>query len=163
MKNAAALTNPASDLDHVSVSITRLGHACDIPLPAYATEQSAGMDLCAAIVEPLTIQPGQTAMVPTGLAIALPAGFEAQIRPRSGLAAKNDVTVLNSPGTIDADYRGEIKVILINHSQTPFIIEHGMRIAQMIVARHSTVQWNEVSELSETGRGAGGFGSTGTK
>lgn len=133
------------------------------PLPAYATEQSAGMDLTAAIDAPIIIQPGQTAIVPTGLAIALPPGFEAQVRPRSGLAAKNGVTVLNSPGTIDADYRGEIKSIMINHSTTPFTVERGMRIAQMVIARHSTVQWTEVSELNETSRGAGGFGSTGTK
>lgn len=163
MKAAATMTATQSPLDTVSVSITRLDHAKDIPLPAYATEQSAGMDLCAAITEPLTLQPGQTAMVATGLAIALPPGFEAQVRPRSGLAAKNGVTVLNSPGTIDADYRGEIKAILINHSQTPFTIERGMRIAQMVVARHSTVQWEERAELTETTRGAGGFGSTGTR
>jgi dUTP pyrophosphatase len=121
------------------------------------------MDLCAAIDAPITLQPGQHGMVPTGLSIALPAGFEAQVRPRSGLAAKNGVTVLNSPGTIDADYRGEIKAILINLSQTPFVIERGMRIAQMVVARHSTVTWAEVETLDETTRGAGGFGSTGTK
>ena len=152
-----------NQLDHVGVSITRLPHAADLPLPSYATEQSAGMDLCAAIDAPLTLAPGQTAMVATGLAIALPAGFEAQVRPRSGLAAKNGVTVLNSPGTIDADYRGEIKAILINHSQTPFVIERGMRIAQMVIARHATVTWTEVASLDETTRGAGGFGSTGTK
>lgn len=160
---AAALNNNSSSLDPVGVAITRLPHAADFALPAYATEQSAGMDLCAAIDTPMTVQPGDHVMVPTGLAIALPAGFEAQVRPRSGLAAKNGVTVLNSPGTIDADYRGEIKIILINHGHDPFVIERGMRIAQMVVARHSTVRWQEVSELSETTRGAGGFGSTGTK
>ncbi len=153
----------ASALDHVSVAITRLPHAADISLPAYATEQSAGMDLCAAIDAPITLQPGDSGMIATGLAIALPAGFEAQIRPRSGLAAKNAVTVLNSPGTIDADYRGEIKIILINHGHDPFIIERGMRIAQMVVARHATVQWSELETLSETSRGSGGFGSTGTR
>ena len=153
----------SSSLDFVTIDITRLPHAANLALPAYATEQSAGMDLCAAIDAPMTLEPGQHAMVPTGLAIALPVGFEAQVRPRSGLAAKNGVTVLNSPGTIDADYRGEIKAILINLSQTPFVIERGMRIAQMVIARHSTVQWTEVSTLSETSRGAGGFGSTGTK
>lgn len=153
----------AAALDHVSVAITRLPHAANIALPAYATEQSAGMDLCAAIDAPVTLQPGDSGLIATGLAIALPAGFEAQIRPRSGLAAKNAVTVLNSPGTIDADYRGEIKVILINHGHDPFIIERGMRIAQMVVARHATVQWTELETLSETARGSGGFGSTGTR
>ncbi|AGH97697.1 dUTP diphosphatase [Micavibrio aeruginosavorus] len=152
-----------NQLDHVGVSITRLPHAADLPLPSYATEQSAGMDLCAAIDAPLTLAAGQTALVSTGLAIALPAGFEAQVRPRSGLAAKNGVTVLNSPGTIDADYRGEIKAILINHGPVPFVIERGMRIAQMVIARHATVTWTEVTSLDETARGAGGFGSTGTK
>lgn len=153
----------ASALDHVSVAITRLPHAADISLPAYATEQSAGMDLCAAIDAPIILQPGDSGLIATGLAIALPAGFEAQIRPRSGLAAKNAVTVLNSPGTIDADYRGEIKIILINHGHDPFVIERGMRIAQMVVARHATVQWSELDSLSETSRGSGGFGSTGTR
>ena len=153
----------SNQLDHVGIAITRLSHAADLALPAYATEQSAGMDLCAAIDAPITLAPGQTAMVATGLAIALPPGFEAQVRPRSGLAAKNGVTVLNSPGTIDADYRGEIKAILINHGPAPFVIERGMRIAQMVVARHATVQWAEVETLDETARGAGGFGSTGTK
>ncbi|MBI2235041.1 MAG: dUTP diphosphatase [Micavibrio aeruginosavorus] len=150
-------------LDHVSVAIMKLPHAANIPLPAYATEQSAGMDLCAAINAPLTLEPGARTLVPTGLAIALPAGFEAQVRPRSGLAAKNGVTVLNSPGTIDADYRGEIKVILANLGGEAFTIERGMRIAQMVVARHATVQWQETAELDQTARGAGGFGSTGTK
>lgn len=146
-----------------NVRIARLTHAKDLPLPSYATEQSAGMDLCAAIDAPVTLQPGQRDMIATGFSIALPAGFEAQIRPRSGLAAKNGITTLNTPGTIDADYRGEIKVILINHGQDAFTIERGMRIAQMVIARHSTVHWNEVSELDETTRGAGGFGSTGTR
>lgn len=159
----AAAISSASSLDNVSVKITRLPHASDLPLPAYATEQSAGMDLIAAIDAPVTVQPGQTVMVATGLAIALPAGFEAQVRPRSGLAAKNGVTVLNTPGTVDADYRGEIKVILINHGSAPFVIERGMRIAQMVVARHSTVTWAEVETLDETARGSGGFGSTGTR
>jgi len=146
-----------------TINITRLPHAADLPLPSYATSQSAGMDLCAAIDTPITMAPGATALVPTGLAIALTPGFEAQVRPRSGLAAKNGVTVLNSPGTIDADYRGEIKAILINHGQEPFTIERGMRIAQMVIARHATIQWNEVETLDETDRGAGGFGSTGTR
>lgn len=146
----------------VTIAITRLPHAVDYPLPAYATEQSAGMDLCAALEHPMTLQPGDSGIIPTGIAIALPVGYEAQIRPRSGLAAKNRVTVLNSPGTIDADYRGEIKAILINHGHDAFIIEPGMRIAQMVVASHAIVSWNEQADLSETSRGQGGFGSTGT-
>jgi dUTP pyrophosphatase len=149
-------------MDKINIQLCRLPHAADLALPAYATEQSAGMDLLAAVDAPMTIAPGKTTMVPTGLSIALPPGYEAQVRPRSGLAAKNGVTVLNSPGTIDADYRGEIKAILINHGAEPFVIERGMRIAQMVVARHSHVSWNEVSVLDETARGAGGFGSTGT-
>lgn len=146
-----------------SIQITKLPHAADLALPAYATEQSAGMDLLAAVDAPMVIEPGKRALVPTGIAIALPAGFEAQIRPRSGLAAKNGITVLNTPGTIDADYRGEIKAILINLGDVPFTIERGMRIAQMVVAAHAIVAWNEVENLDETTRGAGGFGSTGTK
>ena len=145
------------------IAITKLPHAADLALPAYATEQSAGMDLLAAIDAPMVIEPGKRALVATGIAIALPAGFEAQIRPRSGLAAKNGITVLNTPGTIDADYRGEIKAILINLGDAPFTIERGMRVAQMVVAAHATVAWNEVETLDETQRGAGGFGSTGTK
>jgi dUTP pyrophosphatase len=131
--------------------------------PFYATVNSAGMDLKANIKEPITLAPLQRAMVPTGLYIALPEGTEAQIRPRSGLAAKHGVTVLNTPGTIDADYRGEIKVILVNLSNDPFTINPGERIAQMVVARYEKVEWNEVESLDETERGAGGFGSTGTK
>ena len=143
--------------------LKRLPHAADLPLPAYATEHSAGMDLLAAVAEPLTLAPGEIKLVPTGLSIALPAGFEAQVRPRSGLALKSGVTVLNSPGTVDADYRGEIGVILINHSKIPFTIERGMRIAQMVIAKHETIQWNAVEDLDATPRGSGGFGSTGTK
>ncbi len=131
------------------------------PCPAYATPQSAGVDLKANLEEPVTLQPLQRTLVPTGLFIALPAGFEAQVRPRSGLAAKHGITVLNTPGTIDADYRGEIKVILVNLSQEPFEIVPGERIAQMVIARHEQVQWEEVEELDATERGAGGFGSTG--
>jgi dUTP pyrophosphatase len=149
--------------DNGTINITRLPHAQDLPLPTYATAQSAGMDLCAAIDAPIVMQPGAIALVPTGLAIALTPGLEAQVRPRSGLAAKNGVTILNSPGTIDADYRGEIKAILINHGREAFTIERGMRIAQMVIARHATVQWNEVETLDETERGIGGFGSTGTR
>lgn len=131
------------------------------PAPAYATIQSAGMDLKANIEEPVTIAPLQRVMVLTGLSIALPEGTEAQIRPRSGLAAKHGVTVLNSPGTIDADYRGEIKVILVNLSDTPFIVNPGERIAQMVIARYEHVEWDEVETLDRTDRGEGGFGSTG--
>ena len=131
--------------------------------PFYATVNSAGMDLKANIEEPITLAPLQRAMVPTGLYIALPEGTEAQVRPRSGLAAKHGVTVLNTPGTIDADYRGEIKVILVNLSNEPFTINPGERIAQMVVARYEKVEWDIVESLDETERGAGGFGSTGTK
>lgn len=145
------------------VAVTKLEHAADLPLPAYATPDSAGLDLMAAITEPMRIEPGSRAMVPTGLAIALPRGFEAQVRPRSGLAAKNGVTVLNSPGTIDADYRGEIKVILINHGAEPFSVERGLRIAQMVVAPVTRIAWDEQGALDETARGVGGFGSTGVE
>lgn len=131
------------------------------PTPAYATEKSAGMDLKANIQEPVTLEPLQRAVIPTGLYIALPDGVEAQVRPRSGLAAKFGITVLNSPGTIDADYRGEIGVILINLSDLPFVIKPGERIAQMVVARYEKVQWEEVEILDGTERGEGGFGSTG--
>ena len=131
--------------------------------PSYATVNSAGMDLKANIEEPITLAPLQRAMVPTGLYIALPEDTEAQVRPRSGLAAKHGVTVLNTPGTIDADYRGEIKVILVNLSNEPFTINPGERIAQMVVARYEKVEWDIVDTLDETERGAGGFGSTGTK
>ena len=137
--------------------VNRSAHA----LPAYATEQSAGMDLRADLENPVVLGPLERALVPTGLFIALPAGYEAQVRPRSGLAAKHGVTVLNTPGTIDADYRGEIKVILVNLSQEPFEIVPGERIAQLVVARHERVEWEPAETLDETGRGAGGFGSTG--
>jgi dUTP pyrophosphatase len=132
-------------------------------LPEYATALSAGMDLKANIGEPVELNPLERALVPTGLFIELPEGHEAQIRPRSGLAAKHGITVLNSPGTIDADYRGEIKVILVNLSNTPFTINPGERIAQMIVAKHETVEWQCTEHLSETTRGEGGFGHTGKK
>ena len=131
--------------------------------PAYATAQSAGMDLRANLEAPITLKPMERAMIPTGLFIELPVGYEAQVRPRSGLAAKHGITVLNTPGTIDADYRGEIKVILINLSTEPFEIQHGERIAQMVIAKHETMQWDEVEVLSDTERGAGGFGSSGVK
>jgi len=144
-----------------SVKITKLENAADLPLPHYATEQSAGMDLAAAIDAPIVIKSGEVKIIPTGIAMALPAGMEAQIRPRSGLAAKHGVTVLNAPGTVDADYRGEFKVILINHGAEDFTIERGMRIAQVIIARYEHVTLEEVSSLDETKRGTGGFGSTG--
>lgn len=147
----------------VSVAVLRLPHGSDLPLPAAATAGAAGLDLPAAVPAdaPMVIAPGAYAMVPTGLAIALPEGFEAQVRPRSGLAAKHGVTVLNAPGTVDADYRGELKVILINHGREPFTVERGQRIAQMVVAAVAVPVLTEVSELPETVRGAGGFGSTG--
>ena len=129
-------------------------------LPSYETLHSAGMDLRASLEEPVTLQPLQRALVPTGLFIELPEGYEAQIRPRSGLAAKKGITVLNAPGTVDADYRGEVKVILVNLSDQPFVIEDGERIAQMVVAAHERIAWNEVATLAETERGSGGFGST---
>lgn len=132
-------------------------------LPAYETLFSAGMDLRANCELPVTLKPLERAMIPTGIFIELPEGYEAQIRPRSGLAAKKGVTVLNSPGTIDADYRGEIKVILVNLSNDDFVVEHGERIAQMVVSKHERVEWQLSAELAETGRGSGGFGSTGVK
>ncbi|HEU0138049.1 MAG TPA: dUTP diphosphatase [Flavobacterium sp.] len=132
-------------------------------LPEYETLASAGMDLRAYLSEPITLNPLERAIVKTGLFIELPIGYEAQVRPRSGLAAKKGVTVLNSPGTIDADYRGEIGVILVNLSNEPFVIENGERIAQMIIAKHERAEWSQVAELSETKRGEGGFGSTGLK
>lgn len=133
------------------------------PLPEYATLQSAGMDIRANLDEPITLQPLQRCLVPTGLYIALPPGTEAQIRPRSGLALKKGITVLNSPGTIDADYRGEIGIILINLSQEPFVIQDGERIAQMVVARYEQARWNTVESLDDTERGEGGFGHSGQK
>ena len=149
-------------MTQVEIAISRLPHNTDLPLPAYETAQSAGMDLAAAIDAPVTLAPGGRALVPTGLAIALPAGYEAQVRPRSGLAAKNGVTVLNTPGTVDADYRGEVKVILINLGDDAFEIERGMRIAQMVIAPVTQASLTEVDTLPETARGTGGFGSTGT-
>ena len=133
------------------------------PSTAYATLQSAGMDIRANLQEPVTLAPLQRALIPTGIYIALPEGFECQARPRSGLAVNHGITVLNSPGTIDADYRGELKILLVNLSDTPFVIENGERIAQLVVARHEHVEWEEVEVLDETGRGEGGFGSTGVK
>ena len=132
-------------------------------LPRYETEYSAGMDLRANLDNSVTIMPLERALIPTGLFISLEEGYEAQVRPRSGLAFKKGITVLNAPGTIDADYRGEIGVLLVNLSNEPFIVENGERIAQMVIAKHERVEWNPVNELSETSRGAGGFGSTGVK
>lgn len=147
----------------IAVRLQRLPHGADLPLPAYETAGSAGMDLRAAVPEdaPLTLAPGARALVPTGLKIALPPGHEAQVRPRSGLALKHGVTCLNSPGTIDADYRGEVGVILINHGSDPFVVRRGERIAQMVVAPVLQVALVEAEALDETARGAGGFGSTG--
>ncbi len=146
-----------------TLRIQRLPHAEGLALPVYETMGSAGMDLRAAVADdaPLTLEPGARALVPTGLKIALEVGFEAQVRPRSGLALKHGLTCLNSPGTIDSDYRGEVGVILINHGQEPFIIRRGERIAQMVVARHEQAELVEVETLDETVRGSGGFGSTG--
>ncbi|MGY9018826.1 MAG: dUTP diphosphatase [Alphaproteobacteria bacterium] len=147
----------------VSVAVKRLPHNADLPLPAYESAAAAGMDLPAAVEQELTLAPGERVLVPTGLAIALPDGYEAQVRPRSGLAARNGITVLNTPGTVDADYRGEVKVILANLGNEDFTIERGMRIAQMVIAPVIQAVWQEADSLPETARGEGGFGSTGTK
>lgn len=138
-------------------------NSSSFPLPAYSTLLSAGMDLRADITEPIVLRPLGRALVPTGIRIALPEGYEAQVRPRSGLAAKKGITVLNSPGTIDADYRGEVKVILVNLSDEPFTVERGERIAQMVIGRFTRVEWESVEALDATSRGEGGFGSTGVK
>ena len=148
----------------ITVSVTRLPHGKELPLPAYATSLSAGLDLMAALEAPVTLHPGERSLIPTGLQIALPAGYEAQIRPRSGLSLKEGLTVLNTPGTIDADYRGEVKVILINLGQVPFIIERGMRIAQMVLAPVIQGVWQEVEDVTALGEKldrVGGFGSSG--
>lgn len=145
----------------VEIAVRRLPHGAGLPLPSYATPDSAGLDLLAAVEEPVALAPGQRRLVPTGLAIALPGGFEAQVRPRSGLALKHGVTVLNAPGTVDADYRGEVGVILINLGDAPFVIQRGDRIAQLVVAAVSRAAWRLAEDLETTTRGAGGFGSTG--
>lgn len=150
-------------MNSVTVGVTQLPHGEGLPLPAYATPDSAGMDLLSAEADDVTLEPGQRAMVATGLAIQLPSGYEAQVRPRSGLAAKQGVTVLNSPGTIDADYRGEIKVILINLGDAPATFQRGDRIAQLVVAPVTQASWSVLEALDTTTRGAGGFGSTGIK
>ncbi len=146
------------------VPIKRLPGNTDLPLPAYQTAHAAGMDLCAAVPadSPVTIQPGQVALIPCGISIAVPEGYEAQIRPRSGLAVKNAISMPNTPGTIDADYRGEIKVPLINHGSSPFVVTRAMRIAQMLIVPVPLVQWLETDSLPDSARGSGGFGHTGT-
>jgi dUTP pyrophosphatase len=147
----------------LSVLLTPLPHAHGLPLPGYATSGSAGMDLIAAVNAPVTLLSGERALIPTGIAIALPLGYEAQVRPRSGLALKQGITTLNTPGTIDSDYRGEISVILINHGQEAVTIERGMRIAQLVIASVVQATWQVVESLDETERGVSGFGSTGMK
>ncbi|MFT9331087.1 dUTP diphosphatase [Acetobacter persici] len=146
----------------LTVRVQRLPHGQDLPLPSYATAGAAGMDLLAAVAEPVTLQPGGRTVIPTGLCIALPPGYELQVRPRSGLALKHGIVLPNSPGTIDEDYRGEVGVIVLNAGETPFTVEHGMRIAQAVIAPVERVSWAECESLDETARGAGGFGSTGT-
>lgn len=146
----------------VTIQVRRLPHSDGLPLPAYATTGAAGMDLLAAVAAPVTIEPGKRALIPTGLAIALPPGFELQVRPRSGLALRNGILLPNSPGTIDEDYRGEVQVILLNAGDLPFTVERGMRIAQAIVAPVVRAEWQEVENLDDTTRSTGGFGSTGT-
>jgi len=146
----------------VTIQLRRLPHSEGLPLPAYATPGAAGMDLLAAVAAPVTIEPGKRALIPTGLAIALPPGFEMQVRPRSGLALRNGILLPNSPGTIDEDYRGELQVILLNAGDAPFTVERGMRIAQAVVAPVVRAEWQEVERLDDTSRSTGGFGSTGT-
>lgn len=152
-------------MSSVEVQIIRLPHGAGLPLPQYQSAQAAGLDLVAAVPEaaPVTILPGRSAMIPTGIALALPPGFEGQVRPRSGLAARHAVTVLNSPGTIDADYRGEVAILLINHGTESFSVTRGMRIAQLVIAACTQAHLVLVEKLAETARGSGGFGSTGTK
>ena len=145
----------------LAVAVTVLPHGHDLPLPNYASAAAAGVDLLAALDRPLTLRPGERAALPTGIALALPPGFEAQVRPRSGLALRHGVTVLNSPGTIDADYRGEIRVILANLGADPVVIERGERVAQLVVSPVTRVAWRRVKELPKSARGSGGFGSTG--
>jgi dUTP pyrophosphatase len=148
-------------VNRVEVAIQRLPGAEDLPLPAYETEHAAGMDLRAAVAEPVTVLPGARALIPTGVAIALPEGVEAQVRPRSGLAIRHGISMVNSPGTIDADYRGEIRIILINHGDAPFPVQRGDRVAQLVVAPVLRAVWRACEALPDTARGDGGFGSTG--
>lgn len=147
-------------MDLVRIALTRVGDVA-LPLPAYQTDGAAGMDLGAAIREPLPIPPGEWRLIPTGFSVAIPQGFEGQVRPRSGLALKHGVTVLNAPGTIDSDYRGEMKVALVNHGKAAFVVQPGDRIAQLVIAAVARAAWVEVGELPSTDRGAGGYGSTG--
>lgn len=148
-------------MSNINVALKILDHGQDLALPVYATKDSAGADLLAAVSEDKTIAPGERALIPTGLSMALPEGYEAQVRPRSGLALKNGITVLNTPGTIDADYRGEVGVILMNHGKEAFTVTRGMRIAQIVIAPVTRASWNVVESLEESARGEGGFGSTG--
>jgi dUTP pyrophosphatase len=146
----------------VEVAVTRLPHGAGLELPSYETDDAAGMDLRAAVTDDVVLAPGDRALIPTGLAIALPSGYEAQVRPRSGLALRNGISLVNTPGTIDADYRGEVGVIVINHGTEAFPVDRGMRVAQMVIAPVTQATWLEIDNLSDTARGAGGFGSTGT-
>lgn len=148
-------------MNALDVKVLRLAHGADLPLPAYQSALAAGLDLQAAVSQSVALEPGRWTAVPTGLAFALPPGYEAQVRPRSGLAARHGVTVLNAPGTIDADYRGEVQVLLVNHGAAPFVIERGMRIAQLVIAPVVQARLMPVDNLDVTGRGSGGFGSTG--
>ncbi|NGP88569.1 dUTP diphosphatase [Fodinibius halophilus] len=147
----------------MNIQFKRLAHAKDLPLPSYESTYAAGMDVRAALDEPITLAPGERTLIPTGLKMAMPQGYEAQIRPRSGLAYRNGITMLNTPGTIDADYRGEVKVLAVNLGDEPFEIDHGDRVAQMVIAPVLQADINEVENLSDTDRGEGGFGSTGVK
>ncbi|PKN18714.1 MAG: dUTP diphosphatase [Deltaproteobacteria bacterium HGW-Deltaproteobacteria-6] len=147
-------------MEKIQIHIQKIAGSDDIPFPRYMTEQAAGMDIFAAVLSDETIQPGERRKIPTGIAISLPEGYEAQIRPRSGLAVHNGITLLNSPGTIDADYRGEIALIVINHGESPFVVQRGMRLAQMVIQKICQAQWVESDTLDETVRGGGGFGHT---
>jgi len=152
-----------SEEDRIKIFFKKLDHAKNLPLPDYESDEAAGMDIRAALDKPKTLEPGERDLIPTGLQMALPVGYEAQIRPRSGLAYKHGITMLNTPGTIDSDYRGEVKVLAINHGDKPYNIEHGDRIAQMVIAPVYQPQIEETDSLPETNRGQGGFGSTGVK
>jgi dUTP pyrophosphatase len=146
---------------HLTIPILRVGEV-EVALPAYQSEAAAGMDLCAAVAEPVTLNPGERSLIPTGCAMAIPAGYEGQVRPRSGLALRHGVTVLNAPGTVDADYRGELKVLLINHGQSPFVVNRGDRVAQLVICPVARADLVVTGALDETARGPGGYGSTGT-
>lgn len=150
-------------MEHIHVAIKRIRPGAETPFPCYMTSHSAGMDLFADLQDDIVLPPGGRTLVPTGISMALPDGYEAQIRPRSGLALKHGISLVNSPGTIDSDYRGEIGVIIINHGKDPFTVKSGERIAQMVIARFARIEWQEVDELENTGRGNGGFGHTGRK